>query len=225
MGKQLDFLQKEFRGKPETILVVGSASEAPALLLSEIFQINVNLIVEDYESLLNSKFMISGSVNINSAMMGFESTDFADSTFDLIYAQASISLMNRNKIIKELKRILKPNGFLCVGEITSRSKEIPQFVKDIFDSSNLLPLFVDDTNKYYSERGFKIIAEEDLSDSLREYYSASSTLLKETKYGLSEDEKKYYKKLINKISHESNAFLKLGGEKHIGFKTLLLQKG
>lgn len=224
-GRQLDFLQREFRNKPETILVAGSSSEVPAQLLSDIFKTKIDLIVEDYESLLNSKLLISSNSNINSAMMGFESTDFAGLTFDLIYAQASISLTNRNKIIKEFKRILKPNGFLCAGEITSRKKEIPQFVKDIFDSSNLLPLFVDDVNKYYSERGFNVVAEEDLSGTLHEYYSASSELLKETKFGLSEDEKKYYKKLINKISHESNAFLKLGGEKHIGFKALLLQKG
>lgn len=225
MGKQLDFLQKKFHGNAETILVAGSSSEVPALLLSEIFKTKVDLIVEDYESLLNSRFMIGSNSTINASMMEFDNTDFADSSFGLIYAQASISLTNRNKIIKELKRILKPGGFLCIGEITSRTKEVPQFVKDIFDSSNLLPLFVDDVNKYYGERGFNLVAEEDLSATLRDYYSASSDLLKETKYGLSEDEKKYYKKLINKISHESNAFLKLGGQKHIGFKALLLQKG
>jgi DNA-directed RNA polymerase subunit N (RpoN/RPB10) len=40
---------------------------------------------------------------------------------------------------------------------------------------------------------------------------------------LSGQEKSYYKKLLNKISHESNAYLKLGADKYIGFKMLILK--
>ena len=50
-------------------------------------------------------------------------------------------------------------------------------------------------------------------------------MLKNTKEDLPENEKSYYKKLLNQISHESNVYLKLGGDKYLGFYALILQKG
>ena len=47
-------------------------------------------------------------------MMDFDNTDFNAEEFDLVYAQASISLLNRNKIVKEIKRILETRwNFVC----------------------------------------------------------------------------------------------------------------
>ncbi len=60
--------------------------------------------------------------------MDFSITDFNDAVFDIVYAQASISSKMRNKIIKEIKRILKPEGILSVGEITSLKSSPPIFV-------------------------------------------------------------------------------------------------
>jgi ubiquinone/menaquinone biosynthesis C-methylase UbiE len=134
-------------------------------------------------------------------------------------------LLNRNKIIKELKRILKPGGFICIGEIVSLKQDIPLFVKDIFDAAGLLPLYVDELEKYYSERKLNIIFQQDFSETLSEYYIRYASQLKSAKYDLTDSEKSYYKKILNKISHESNVYLKLGGDKFIGFVSLLLQKG
>jgi hypothetical protein len=49
--------------------------------------------------------------------------------------------------------------------------------------------------------------------------------LKQAIETLTEKEKSYYKKLLNKISHESNAYLKLGADKYIGYKLLILKLG
>jgi len=37
-------------------------------------------------------------------------------------------------------------------------------------------------------------------------------------------EKSYNKRILNKISHESNAYLNLGGSLHIGFKLIMARK-
>ena len=224
-GKQLEFLRRYFSGEADSILIIGSSSEIQALSLSGSFHTKVNLITEDYESFINSKIVLNNQEHVELKMMSFDATDFSNNEFDLIYAQASVSSVNRNKIVKEIKRILKPGGFFCVGEIVSLTKEIPQFMKDIFDNSNLLPLFVDDLNNYYAERKFSILAAENLSATLKEYYSLNISKLENVKDNLTDGEKSYYKKLLNKISHESNVYLKLGGDKHLGFYTLLLQKG
>ena len=52
----------------------------------------------------------------------------------------------------------------------------------------------------------------------------SSKLLDDRLNKLGESEKAYHKKMLNRISHESNAYLKLGADKFIGFVSLLLTK-
>lgn len=225
LGKQLDFLRKNSSIQAKQALVIGSSSEKIAKDLAKQYSCDVDLIVEDYESLMSSNLILGDDSKVKASLMNFEITDFDACTFDLIYAQASVSLTNRNKIIKEIKRILTPGGFFCVGEIVSLKKEVPKFITDIFDSSNLLPLLIDDLQKYYEERKFLIVEKENLSDTLEDYYSQTVSLLKGTKENLSDREKSYYKKLLNKVSHESNVYLKLGGDKYIGFVSMLLQKG
>jgi ubiquinone/menaquinone biosynthesis C-methylase UbiE len=221
---QYRFLRENISGVHENILVIGSSSEWIAIELAGMTGKEVHLIVEDYESLLNSKLVLESEPSIKVTLMSYETTDFDSESFDLIYAQASISLTNRNKIVKEIKRILKPCGVFCVGEIVSLKKESPAFITDIYDTSNLLPLYIEDIDKYYTERKFEILARKDLSETLSEYYQQSYALLKDKKDELTDSEKSYYKKILHKVSHESNVYLKLGGDKFIGFISLLLRK-
>ena len=113
---------------------------------------------------------------------------------------------------------------LCVGEITSLTNDYPPFVKNIFDTSDMLPLLNDGCGTYYTERNFSVLYEEDLSSSLQSFYEHTAQELDDTIYKLNEKEKSYYKKLLKKISHESNAYLKLGADRYIGFKMLILRK-
>ena len=225
LKSQLRFLKKNLSTVPENILVIGSSSEWIASEFSRTLGNNVNLIVGDYESLLNAKLILGEESFVKTSLMDFEITDFDKETFDLVYAQASISLTNRNKIVKEIKQILKPGGYFCVGEIVSLKKDVPAFMGDIYDSSDLNPLFIDDLEKYYGERKFNIIAKQNLSETLKEYYLQCSSLLREKTEDLTDREKSYYKKLLNKVSHQSNVYLKLGGDKYMGLVALLLQKG
>ena len=225
LDKQIDFLKNNLIAGINSALVIGSASEVPTKVISKDFNCNVEVIVEDYESLLNSKLILSNESNINARLMDFEVTDFNPFSFDLVYAQASISSIKRNKIVKEISRILKPGGYFCVGEIVTLNKSVPRFVQDIFDSSNLLPLFNNDLAGYYLERKFILNGNINLTNTLKEYFSINADLLKSSKGDLTQQEKSYYKKLLHKISHESNAYLKLGADKYIGFIALLLQKG
>ncbi|TSA29824.1 MAG: methyltransferase domain-containing protein [Ignavibacteriales bacterium] len=225
LDKQINFLRKNLTSEINSALVIGSASEIPAEIISKKFNCKIEVIVEDYESLLNSRLILSSESNVNVRLMSFEATDFNPSSFDLVYAQASISSINRNKVVKEIKRILLPDGFFCVGEVVTLKRDVPQYVQDIFDASDLLPLFVENLEKYYSERKFVLSGRIDLTNTLNEYFLLNKNLLSTSKENLTEREKSYYKKLLNKINHESNAYLKLGADKFIGFLSLLLKKG
>jgi ubiquinone/menaquinone biosynthesis C-methylase UbiE len=223
IDKQIKFFLDNTVTEGLNVLVIGAGSEEAARSINSYGASKVILIVEENEALLNSRLQLA-KTGIGVRLMDFENTDFKNSEFDIIYAQASISNRKRNKIVKEFNRIIKPAGYFCVGEIISLTQNPPQFIKDIWQTSNLTPLFLNEPEQYYSTKYFEIVKSLDLSYTLKDFYSMSIGLLKENLPDFSEQEKSYYKKLFNRISHESNAYLKLGGDKYMGFKAFILRK-
>ncbi|MBE0538176.1 MAG: methyltransferase domain-containing protein [Ignavibacterium sp.] len=222
--KQFRILKTKYVLNDKNVLIIGSGSEKIAEKMIEAGASSATMIANDYDSLINARLNLIKDSKVLIKMMDFDNTDFDAEQFDLVYAQASISLLNRNKIVKEIKRILKPEATLCVSEITALAEDYPPFVKNIFDASDILPLLNDKCSTYYKERNFSVLYEEDLSSSLQSFYEHTAERLDDKIYTLSEKEKSYYKKLLNKISHESNAYLKLGADRYIGFKMLILKK-
>lgn len=222
--RQFTILSSQVILEGKTILIIGGGTTELANEFIVRGASQVIIIVEDNDSLLQIRLLLGNNKYISAKMMEFTNTDFRDEEFDLVYAQASISNLGRNKIIKEVKRILKPKGVFCVGENVIFTQEPPKFVNDIFQSSGIIPLLKDNFLKYYTERNFDVLYEHDLSSTLKDFYKMSTSILHENIDSLSENEKSYYKKLIKKMSHESNAFLNLGGENYFGFMMLILQK-
>ncbi len=222
--KQFRILKSKYILDGKSVLVIGAGSEHVAEKILDAGATSVQMIVDDYDSLLNSRLNLSKTSKVQIKIMESENTDFGSGEFDLIYSQASISTIKRNKILKEIKRILKPDGSFCVSEITTLQTKYPPFVKDIFDSSGIIPILHKEIDNFYTEKKFNIKYEEDISSSLRSFYESTIDLLKQNISSLNENEKSYYKKLLNKLSHESNAYLNLGADKYIGLKLLILQK-
>ncbi len=222
--KQFRILKSKIDLSGKNVLIIGSNSEKIAEKMIEHEANSVKVIVSDYDSLINTRLNLGKESKVIVKMMDYDNTDFSSEEFDLVYAQASISLTNRNRVVKEIKRILKPEGIFCVSEITSLTKEYPPFVKNIFEASDILPLLHHSCTDYYNERKFSVLYEEDLTSSLTNFYENAAIALNESFEHLTDKEKSYYKKLLNKISHESNAYLKLGADKYIGFKMLILKK-
>jgi len=223
-GKQFNHLKAKIILKDKDILIIGSNSEKIAQMFLDAETNIVTIILDEYDSLMNARYLLKNIEKISLRLMDSNSTDFNDAVFDIVYAQASISGKMRNKIIKEIKRILKPEGILNVGEITSLKSSPPIFVNDIWESGNILPLNSDDIKKYYEERKFEVVDTLDLSAHLKDFYLESKKLLFNNIDSLSENEKAYYKKLLKRMSHESNAYLKLGGKDYMGFTSIIARK-
>ena len=224
LDNQIRFVRRKVDLAGKYTLTMGSSSEEIVKLFAEESNQKAELIVEDYNSLLNSRLLLGSDKRFNVRLMDYEVTDFEDSTFDVVYTQGGISNPRRNKIVKEIKRILKPEGILCVGEVVNLREDIPPFVQDIYDSSEQEPLLSSQIENYYIERNFEVIEIKDLSFTLDEYYTKNLFELKKSVRDLAENEKSYYKKLINMISHEAKAYLKEGAKDFIGFYSLILKK-
>ncbi len=181
---------------------------------------DINIIVDNYDSLINTRMNLKENDSIKIKMMDYAHTDFEDKHFDLIYAQASISVPGRKNILKEIKRILSDEGLLSVSEIVSLKEPVAGFIKDIWERSGLEPLTSAGIKTYYESKGFETISEKDLSDTLRDFYEKIRFSV--SKVG--KDEKEQDKKYFSQMKHESHAYLKLGGDKFIGFKSLIMRK-
>lgn len=224
LDNQIRFVRRSLELKDKSTLTLGSASEEIVKLFAEETGRKAELIVEDYNSLMNSRLLLENQNNTNVRLMDFEFTDFNDKEFDVVYTQGAISNPRRIKIVKEIKRILKPDGIFCVGEVVALKEESPPFVLDIYESTDMEPLQISKIEAYYQERNFEVISKKDLSFTLKDYYSKNLYKLKKSTYDMEENEKSYYKKLINMISHEAKAFLNQGADEFIGFYSLILKK-
>lgn len=223
LDSQYKFVASRVELQNKNVLIIGSESEAVAGKFAEASSSEVNLIVEDYESLLNSKLKINQDFGIKLVQMDFEFTDFDSNIFDLIYTQAAINNFRKNKIVKEIKRILKPGGIVCIGEITTNSDSLPTFIQNVFQNSDIIPVQVNQLDKYYSERNFEVLDKINLSFTLKDYYASVLSNLRKGKREMTDREVIYYKKLLNKISHEAKVYLNQGGDKYFGFTAILLK--
>lgn len=216
---QLNHLLDQNISKGNHALIIGTISKPITKKLLEHFT-DINIITENYDSVINIKMKIKDNDSIKIKMMDYAHTDFDDNYFDLIYTQGSVSVPERKNILKEIKRILSDGGLLSAGEIVSLKEPVAGFIKDIWERSGLEPIASLEIKQYYEIRGFEIVSEKDLSDTLRDFYE-------QVRYTVSKagkDEKEQDKKYFSQIKHESNAYLKLGGNKYIGFKSLIMRK-
>lgn len=216
---QFKHLLSEHNSPQGKTLILGTIEKQIISKMINTFS-QLNIIVDNYDSLMELRFSIKENDSVKVRMMDFSNTDFETDSFDLIYAQGSISVPERKSILKEIKRILSPGGICSVGEIVSLKNPAAKFVIDIWEQSGLEPLQSAAIKSNYESRGFEVISEKDLSDSLRDYYEKSRNIISKT----GREEKELNKKYFSRMKHESNAYLKLGGDKYIGFKSLVMRK-
>jgi len=217
--RQLKHLLGQNIQKGIRALIIGPSTNSIIKGLLEYFP-EINIIADNYDSLMNIRMTLKEEYSIRIKMMDYAHTDFENEHFNLIFSQGSISVIERKNILKEIKRIIVNDGLFCVGEIVSLKEPVPAFVKDIWERNGMEPLVSSTITQFYESKGFKVISEKDLSTSLKDYYENIRLLVLKTDTDKKEAEKKYF----SRLKHESNAFLKLGGDKYIGFKSLIMRK-
>jgi len=221
--KQFAHLLSEADTRDKKLLIIGSGCEDAAVsIVAECKE--VSIIVNNHDALINSRLRLKNNPAINVKFMDYEHTDFNSNSFDIVYAQASLSVSNRNKILKEIRRILFNDGILNTGEIFYPDESVPAFVSDVMSSENLQPLTEVKLINFYTERGFELIDEKDLTASLRDYYTTVENILADKKREHGEDELKPDKKMLGRIKHQANVYLKLGGDRFLGFRSFILRK-
>ncbi|MGD2066713.1 MAG: class I SAM-dependent methyltransferase [Candidatus Bathyarchaeota archaeon] len=120
------------RIKEPHILDVGCGSGNPTIELAKLSDGRVTGIDIDQNSLdrLNAKIQKEGLSNrVFTKKCSLLNIDFPDETFDIIWAEGSIHIVGFEKGLKELRRLLRQDGFLVVHDgvkdISDKLKKTP----------------------------------------------------------------------------------------------------
>lgn len=121
------------------ILDIGCGVGQATILLANYFE---NATVESidlfkhYLSVLDEKISENNLEDrVFTYQMDMRDPDFANEEFDIVYSEASIEIIGFEKGLKEWKRLLKPNGYLIVSDISwlkRPSSESKKFWKDTY---------------------------------------------------------------------------------------------
>jgi len=134
----LKYTRKAFQLLPKLdkprILDVGCGSGVPTIELAKLSKGEVVGLDIDQSLLdeLNRKIEVEGLSNrVTTRKCSMFEMDFPDESFDIIWAEGSISVIGFERGLKEWRRLLKPRGFLVVHAETRKMldklKKIPSF--------------------------------------------------------------------------------------------------
>jgi ubiquinone/menaquinone biosynthesis C-methylase UbiE len=224
LDDQLHFLTRNIPVQGRSVLIFGSGAEKVALSLIEEGCSSVQIITDNEELLVNSRLTLSGNEDVKVRFSEYSSLDFPDASFDLVFAQGTVSRPDRKKILKEVYRVLKTEGVFCPGEMTSVKGDIPPFLKSVFAANSMDILSVDSLSMIYKGEGFKVKAVKSLDNTLKEYYKETERALNRRLGKMTKEDQKNNKDMITRTKHEINVFLNLGGLKYTGFSSFLLLK-
>jgi ubiquinone/menaquinone biosynthesis C-methylase UbiE len=220
--KQIALLYDITDTSGKSVLIIGTGTEKIAEIFIQQKAAEVYIITNDNESLIRARMVLpKEKENIFVRLMDYDNTDFRSEKFDIVYSQGSTGTNKRTKIIKEIKRFLKTNGLVCIGEITSKTENPPAFITNLWKDAGLSPLQEDSFSKFFKEHAFEVKFEKDLSYTLKYFYSNALDIVKSEFKNISPEKLKSHKTILKRIKHEANAYLNLGGDKFIGYRMIV----
>jgi ubiquinone/menaquinone biosynthesis C-methylase UbiE len=108
------------------ILDIGCGSGGPALELARLSQgeiIGIDIHQPSLDRLTRKVEQAGLSDRVKAMNCSMFNMDFADESFDIIWAEGSIHVVSFKRGLQEWKRFLKPNGFMVVHDEKGNSSE------------------------------------------------------------------------------------------------------
>jgi SAM-dependent methyltransferase len=220
----IKFFLKETLCSQKSLLLLGNGFAQIVPFVEDKGFSSISAASDDNTEIFEYKANTPKERQIHSLFVDYESLDYKKANFDFVFCQATLSKAGRAKMLKEIKRVLKPEGVLITSEIVCIKKPAPIFMNDIWIKSGQDPLFLDEFESFYTSRGFNLLGSADFSDDLDDFYIKYYKLLESNLKAMSAEKRIQFRKDFVQEKHEITTFVKGGALKLINFKTLILQK-
>lgn len=124
--------------KTSKILDAGCGAGHSSAFLAKKFDCQVFGIDHAIENINQAKYIYQKlpKESVNFSLGNINKLDFSDNYFDIIMCESVLLFIkNKNQAFKELYRVLKPNGYICINNIAligNNQQEIQTFLKAQF---------------------------------------------------------------------------------------------
>ena len=99
--------------------------------------------------------------------MDMHDLDFANEEFDIVFANASAEIMGFKNALREWKRLIKPDGYLIISDITwlkKPSAESKRFWKNVYDDVDTIENKIEQIRNDYEFVGYVVVPKSDWKD-------------------------------------------------------------
>ncbi len=220
----INFFLKKMPHEGKSLLLLGNGfPQLIPFVQNEGFS-SIHSASDDTTEVFEYKANTSKNQQFPAMVVDYASLDHKSGEFDFVFCQTTLTKPVKTKLIKEIKRILKPEGILITSEIVCIKKPAPIFLNDIWIKSGQDPHYNDEFEPFYTTRGFNLIESAEFPNDLDEFYIKSYKILETNLKTMSAEKRVQFRKDFVQEKHEIVTMVKSGALKFLNFRTLILQK-
>lgn len=154
------------------ILDIGCGVGQSTILLAKYFknaEVEAIDLFQHYLDVLDEKISKNNlKSRVFTYKMDMNDPDFANEEFDIVFAEASSEIIGFKRALKEWKRLLKPNGYLIVSDVSwiqKPSSKSVKFWKSIYDEVDMIENKIEQAkNEGYDVIDYVIVPKDDWKD-------------------------------------------------------------
>lgn len=222
--KQLQLLFNTYPVEGKSVLIPGVGSPDLLQVFVDMSPSKLEVLLFDDEQIMVARMHAPKSPSLRIKFMDYTVTDYADNTFDCIYAPGTLSILHHSRMLAEMRRILKPGGVFCLGELAYTKDDIPISVNTMWQDAGLYLQPAEKLLPAYTAGGFELISQADFTDTLKGVYQ-DFKVQEDKMHKLAELQlPSTQKKQLTRYKHEANMYLKMGAAKYTGYFVYLLRK-
>lgn len=164
-------------GNDQTILDIGCGTGAQTEVLAihtPCYIVAVDIMPEFLEKLTQRIKKLNLSERVSTVVSPMDQLPFENESFDLIWAEGSIYIMGFEEGLRQWKRLLKPDGYIAVSEISWFTAERPPEVEAYWEKEYSLIDSISNKTEQILRSGFLPIAHFILPEScwIDNYYNS-----------------------------------------------------
>ncbi|RJP60387.1 MAG: class I SAM-dependent methyltransferase [Ignavibacteriales bacterium] len=186
-------LLTELPEKP-TILDVGCGPGKQTLDLAKISNGKI-IAFDNHKPYINKLNEMAAEFNLSSRISGqvgdMNDLQFAENSFDVIWAEGSVYQMGIGKALELWKKFLKPNGYIVFSELCWLRNDRPEEIENYWNSFYGEIKTIDSVIKFLSNTDYKFIGSFVLPDNAwwDDYYTPLTNRINELKKKYANDPK------------------------------------